>query len=128
VSSSWGTWATGDDALFEALCSCDATVVPREQLTGDRSGVFPFKVLEYLVARTHIISTPLPSLEEVDLGFIERWDGSADGLRSELRRAQSSYQEEDSPRGLARDAAKARFTVAGASALFSSLLSAARAG
>lgn len=116
----------GVDALYDALCSCDATAVPYEQITGNRCGVFPFKVLEYLVAGTHIISTPLPSIGDVDLGFIGRWDGSVEGLGSELRRAESCYREEQELRSAATAAARSRFTIAGASALLSELLDAAR--
>ena len=115
----------GDQPLYDALCSCDATVVPRERITGDGAGVFPFKVLEYLVAGTHIISTPLPSIGEVHLDFVERWDGSAGGLLDELDRAESLYREEHALRGAAASVARSRFSVAGASALFSELLQAA---
>ena len=113
------------EALYEALCSCDATAVPLERITGSGAGVFPFKVLEYLVARTHIISTSLPSIGEVDLGFIGRWDGSATGLVSALQRAEVAYRDEQSLREAAANVARARFSVAGASALFSELLHAA---
>jgi len=113
------------DALYDALCSCDATAVPLERITGTGAGVFPFKVLEYLVARTHIISTPLPSIGEVDLGFIGRWDGSATGLVLELHRAEVAYREEQSLREAAASVARTRFSVAGASVLFSELLHAA---
>jgi len=113
-----------DDALYDALCSCDATVVPLERITGDGAGVFPFKVLEYLVAGTHIISTPLPSIGAVDLDFVERWDGSARGLLEELDRAETVYREERTLRDAAAGAARSRFTVAGAAALFSELLEA----
>lgn len=112
------------NALYDALCSCDATAVPLEKITGDRAGVFPFKVLEYLVADTHIISTALPSIGDVDLDFIERWDGSVEGLVSGLNRAESEYREEQGVREAAASSARSHFTLAGASALFSELLQA----
>jgi glycosyltransferase involved in cell wall biosynthesis len=110
------------DALYDALCSCDATVVPPEQLGGDGLGVFPFKVLEYLVADTHIITTPLPDIGAVDLRFTYRWDGTVTGLVRELEKAAASFELEREARTNAIHQASARFTITGAAALFAELL------
>jgi glycosyltransferase involved in cell wall biosynthesis len=115
----------GGDALYDALCSCDATVVPPEMLRGDGQGVFPFKVLEYLVAGTHIVSTPLPSVGKIDLQFTHRWDGTVPGLMRELEHAAVSYEQEREVRTNAVQQATARFTIAGAASLFADLLRAA---
>jgi glycosyltransferase involved in cell wall biosynthesis len=113
------------DALYDALCSCDATAVPPEQLRGDGRGVFPFKVLEYLVAGTHIVASRLPDVGEIDLRFTHRWDGSVPDLVRELEHAAANYALEREARTKAMQQAAARFTIAGAASLFADLLRAA---
>ena len=113
-----------DEMLFQALCSCDATVVPLEQITEGGKGVFPFKVLEYIAAGTHVISTPLPAVGELDLTFTQRWDGSAAGLLSALNHAELAYGHERPQREAAMESIRARYSVLGTSAVFSELLGA----
>ena len=94
--------------LYAALCSCDATLVPLEAITEGGVGVFPFKVLEYLVADTHIISTPLPPVGELDLTFVQRWDGELSGLIDALDGAETAYREERTRRSEAARLARSQ--------------------
>jgi glycosyltransferase involved in cell wall biosynthesis len=110
------------DALYSALCSCDVTVVPLEAITGGGSGVFPFKVLEYLVAGTHIISTPLPPIGELDLGFTQRWDGALGTLLTELKSADHRYAEERDRRSIAIGEVLRWYTTRGVSSTLSEML------
>jgi glycosyltransferase involved in cell wall biosynthesis len=114
--------------LYAALCSCDATVVPLEAITEGGVGVFPFKVLEYLIADTHIISTPLPGVGKLDLTFTQRWDGEVSGLINALQGAEAAYSDEYTRRLGAATLARSHFSVDGASRLFSELIQVATAG
>lgn len=81
--------------LIPVLCDCDCTVIPLERISNQGKGVFPFKTFEYLVAGTHVISAPLPTLRDVDLSFIQRWDGkSQNQLLALLSTAQKDFEQE----------------------------------
>jgi glycosyltransferase involved in cell wall biosynthesis len=109
--------------LYETMCRCDCTVIPREQITDSGVGVFPFKTLEYLVSDTHLIATRLPALQDLDLSFIQRWDGnSADSLLVELVQAESAYKQEQSVRRDAVNMILNRYSFSGVANLFSDLL------
>jgi glycosyltransferase involved in cell wall biosynthesis len=114
--------------LYAALCSCDATLVPLEAITEGGVGVFPFKVLEYLVADTHIISTPLPPVGNLDLTFVQRWDGGISGLMDALQGAEAAYRDEASRRSEAARLAQSEFGLDGTSKLFLELIDGATAG
>ena len=111
--------------LFVALCSCDATLVPREAITEGGIGVFPFKVLEYLVAETHIISTPLPPVGALDLTFAQRWDGGIPDLIQALQGAEAAYRDEHNRRFDAVRLARSEFSVEGTSRLLLELIESA---
>jgi glycosyltransferase involved in cell wall biosynthesis len=79
--------------LYRELTMADAVINTPERLN-DAAGVFPFKILEYLVCGAHVISPPLPELEGHDLKWFQRWSGVADGLPALLARAEDDYQAE----------------------------------
>ena len=113
---------TGDDELYDAMCSCDCTIVPYEQTTGDGQGVFPFKVFEFLVAGTHVIAPPLPKLKSIDVSFVQRWDGKLDSLSSKLNEAETVYIRERDVRQRVVSTIRSRYSVDGVASLFSRLI------
>lgn len=113
------------DELFEALCACDATVVPPERITSGGLAVFPFKCLEYLLAGTHIISTRLPAIGDIDLAYAQRWDGDAPSLKTHLGEAPERYAQEAPARLSATNVARARYSTEGVARLLDSLLNSA---
>jgi glycosyltransferase involved in cell wall biosynthesis len=80
--------------LYRVLCRCDSTVIPKEHIGDGGRGVFPFKTLEYLVAGTHVMASPLAGLDKLGMEFIARWDGTAAGIPALLNRASQDYQAE----------------------------------
>jgi glycosyltransferase involved in cell wall biosynthesis len=110
--------------LYEAMCACDCTVIPLEQTSEGGRGVFPFKTLEFVVAGTHVIASPLPALRDLDLSFIQRWDGcSVDSLLAELFQAESEFRREQSAREKAIATILTRYSLSGVANRFSALLS-----
>ncbi len=110
--------------LYEVMCTCDCTVIPLERISGGGKGVFPFKTLEFIVAGTHVIASPLPALPDLDLSFIQRWDGSSvDWLLAELSRAEVRFACERSVRKEAITLILAHYSLSSVSALFSQLMS-----
>lgn len=76
--------------LYRKLCSVDAVVNTPEQLRCHH-GVFPFKILEYIISRAHLISGPLPKLEGLNLRWCQSWNGSPVGLVERLNNAPTDY-------------------------------------
>jgi glycosyltransferase involved in cell wall biosynthesis len=97
--------------MYEAMCRCDCTMVPPERIAGDGSGVFPFKVFEYLAAGTHVIAPPLKTLPDFGIDFINRWDGRADSLPGLLERAEADFFQEAPERRQAVDTLCSRYRV-----------------
>ena len=97
--------------MIQIMCECDCVVIPKEQITGDGKGVFPFKALEYLVSGSHIISTTLAQQGNLNLSFFQRWDGSLDGLIYNLLCAESDYNVECTLRNSARHAAITKYNM-----------------
>jgi glycosyltransferase involved in cell wall biosynthesis len=84
------------EKMYEIMTSCDVLFVPTENSANKIGGVFPFKIFEYFVSNAHIISPPIPYLDELNINFISRWDGSIEGLKSALINAKNDfYAEED---------------------------------
>jgi glycosyltransferase involved in cell wall biosynthesis len=67
------------EVLFKKLVETDV-VVNTPELLRDQAGVFPFKIFEYLICGAHVISTPLPKLDGLDLDWLQRWSGEPDDL------------------------------------------------
>ena len=61
--------------LYKTMCQCDCTVIPLEQIVGHDTGVFPFKTFEFIVAGTQVIASRLSTLSDLDLSYVQRWDG-----------------------------------------------------
>lgn len=96
--------------LIPRICDCDCTIIPFERISNEGQGVFPFKVFEYLVAGTHVISAPLPKLKEIDLSFIQRWDGkSQNQLLALLSKAQIDFFQETAIRTAVQERLSDRF-------------------
>lgn len=114
--------SVSESDLYEAMCQTDCALVPLEGIDGSGEGVFPFKVMEYLVAGTHVIAPRLPKVGDLDLGFLERWDGTVDSLIVELSGAEQAYREEQSRREEAVAAILNRFSVDAVAESFSKLL------
>lgn len=88
--------------MYQAMCSCDCTFVPREHVSNEGNSVFPFKVFEYLVAGTQIIASNLPKFRTIDLSFIDFWDGESTSLPASLERAERTFRAHASAREIAR--------------------------
>lgn len=109
--------------LYQAMCACDCTVIPLEQISNEGQGVFPFKTLEFIAAGTHVIASPLATLGDLNLAFIQRWDGkSVDQLLAELACAESKFLQEQSIRQDIITVILDRYSLSGAANLFSKLL------
>jgi glycosyltransferase involved in cell wall biosynthesis len=80
------------EQLYEALCSCDCCIIPREKVADGGKSVFPFKTLEYAVSGTHIVASGLPEFRSIDLSWIRTWDGSAKSLIGALSTAKKDYE------------------------------------
>jgi glycosyltransferase involved in cell wall biosynthesis len=89
-----------DPEFLRHLCECDALVIPPEEVSNP--GVFPFKVLEYMISGGHVIAGPLPRFSALDLRFIERWEGSEDGLIARLHSARADFDDEVTLRAASR--------------------------
>lgn len=70
------------DALPGVLAAADAAIIPY-RITPLTTGIFPMKVYEYLAAGLPTVSTPLPSLADVDAVAIA---GTAEELVAALER------------------------------------------
>jgi glycosyltransferase involved in cell wall biosynthesis len=81
------------EELYQQMTKADAVINTPEKLS-DQSGVFPFKICEYLVSGAHVISSKLPNLEGCDIGMIQRWSGKADDLPAILLRSAVDFQNE----------------------------------
>jgi glycosyltransferase involved in cell wall biosynthesis len=114
--------------LYRAMCVCDCVVIPLEQITDGGKGVFPFKTLEYLVSRSHVVSTLLAGQNDLDLSFINRWDGSTDDLLCVLARAQDDYKDEAMLRASAIDYIVSNFTISQVGTTITSHLSISTGG
>lgn len=114
--------AVAPEQMYKMMCSCDCTVIPRELITGGGQGVFPFKTLEYIVAGTHVIAAPLSGQLDLDLSYIQRWDGSLGGLESSLARAEVDYSRERLHRNAAVAAIIGRYDQEGTARLIERLL------
>lgn len=112
-----------DLQLYEAMCACDCTVIPREQIMNGGQGVFPFKAFEYLVSGSHVIAYPLAPLADHDLSFIHRWDGSVNSLLAALSRGDIEFRREQSNREKAVAMILSRYSHTGIVELFAKLLS-----
>jgi len=110
------------ETLHLEMCGCDATLVPAERISGAPMAVFPFKVLEYLSAGTHVVSPPLPLLAGLDLEFVQRWDGGVETLVQALNGAERAYREEAPHRLRALQVIVERFGTKGVEAALSRLL------
>ena len=108
--------------LYRAMRSVDATVIPPEKLRGNSAGVFPFKMCEYLVAGSHVISAHPATGGGVDLSFVRRWDGSTKGLLEQLGRAKDSYESEGIMRRRAAEHILSEYSMAAVSAKLEALL------
>lgn len=113
----------GEARLYQAMCACDCTVIPMEQISDEGQGVFPFKTLEFIAAGTHVIASPLATLGDLNLSFIQRWDGkSVDRLLAELACAESKFIQEQAIRQDTIAAILDRYSLSGVANLFSGLL------
>ncbi len=81
------------EELYQEMTKADVLINTPEKLS-DQSGVFPFKICEYLVSGSHVISSKLPSLEGCDIGLIQRWSGVADDLPALLLRSADDFKNE----------------------------------
>jgi glycosyltransferase involved in cell wall biosynthesis len=110
--------------LYTAMCACDCTVIPLEQICEGGNGVFPFKVFEFLVARTHVIAPRLPALANLDLSFVQRWDGiSAESLLAKLEAAEIDYEHDKLPRDKAVSFILSQYSITRVSEWLSMMLS-----
>jgi glycosyltransferase involved in cell wall biosynthesis len=108
--------------LYQAMCACDCTVIPMERISYEGKGVFPFKTLEFIAAGTHVIASPLATLGDLNLAFIQRWDGkSVDQLLVEIACAESKFMQEQSIRQNAITTILDRYSLSGVANLFSRL-------
>ena len=110
------------EQMYKMMCSCDCTVIPRELITGGGQGVFPFKTLEYIVAGTHVIAAPLSGQLDLDLSYIQRWDGSLGGLERSLVRSEEDYAREQPQRMAATAAIIDRYDLEGTARLIERLM------
>lgn len=76
--------------LHDALCSCDAAVNTLERLSLN-DGVFPFKIIEYIVAGAQLVTPSLPHVDGLDLGWATPWDGQADSFAAALCKAEADF-------------------------------------
>lgn len=110
--------------LYEVMCQCDCTVIPLEQIPGHDTGVFPFKTFEFIVAGTHVIASRLSKLRDLDLSFVQRWDGeNVDSLLEHLSNAEIEFKQEQAIRDRTISAILDRYSVSGVKDLFTTLLS-----
>ena len=79
--------------LYGRLTEADAVVNTRERLKVS-DGVFPFRIFEYLASGAHVISVPLPPVDGLDLGWIQRWDGAPATLPAILDNAAADFERE----------------------------------
>ena len=113
-----------EEELYKAMCRCDCTVIPLEQITDRGIGVFPFKALEFIVAGTHVIAPQLSPLQDLDLSYIQRWDGSGvESLLFHLSRAETEFSREQVVREQTINTILHRYNLIGVAELLSSLLS-----
>jgi glycosyltransferase involved in cell wall biosynthesis len=85
--------------MYEAMCSCDCLLIPRENITNDGQGVFPFKTYEYVVSGAHIISVALPPNNLANnASFFQRWDGTLSSLLILIDQSQYDYEKEQEQR------------------------------
>ena len=81
------------EKMFEALGQADAVINTPELLTTE-TGVFPFKIMEYIASGGHVISPPLPSVGGLDLKWFQRWNGDPAQMRTILESAATDYEKE----------------------------------
>lgn len=81
------------EALYQELAAADVVLNTPEQLN-DAGGVFPFKILEYLVCGGHVISPKLPPLDAQDTSWFQRWSGNAKDLPRLLEESEQTYLRE----------------------------------
>jgi len=83
------------EEMYNLLCNCDCTLVPPENISGDGSAVFPFKIFEYAAANTHIIAPQIGAMDGCDYAYIQRWDGQVNSLPRLLVEAESDFSKEN---------------------------------
>lgn len=111
--------------LYKTMCQCDCTVIPLEQIVGHDTGVFPFKTFEFIVAGTHVIASRLSTLSDLDLSYVQRWDGeNVRSLLEHLSNAETEFKQEQSIRERMISAILDRYSMSGVGNLFAALLSA----
>lgn len=115
------------DELYAQMCACDCTLVPPERIEGSGDAVFPFKLLEYLTAGTHIVSPRLKPLQGSVLEFVQRWDGRVESLPGILERAAQDHRADAESIERASRHVMERYSVEGVARLFDALFAAAPA-
>lgn len=111
------------EALYRLMCSCDCLFVPQERVVGASGGsVFPFKVFEYLVAGGHVIAPALSGSDEIGIGFLQRWNGSADHLIACLIRSERDFSDESREREGSKTLIRETYGVGGVASALDELL------
>lgn len=110
------------EALYELMCSCDCLFVPQERISGGEGGVFPFKVLEYVVAGGHVIAPILAGSDEIGIGFVQRWNGGAEDLIACLMRSERDFSADSRERGSANTLVRKTFGAPGVASALNELL------
>ena len=88
------------EQMYATLCSANVVINTPENLI-NTNGVFPFKILEYIVSGAHIISTSLPSVGGISLKWFQRWNGDDQQLGRLLQQSENDYFVETSLRSAA---------------------------
>ncbi len=109
--------------LYNTMCRCDCTVIPLEQIVGHDTGVFPFKTFEFIVAGTHVIASHLSTLSDLDLSYVQRWDGENVGsLLEHLSTAETEFKQEQAIRERTISVILGHYSMSGVSDIFAALL------
>jgi glycosyltransferase involved in cell wall biosynthesis len=96
------------DQFYATMCKCDVVVNTPERLSRN-SGVFPFKMFEYIASGAHVISVKLPKINGLDLSWCEIWDGTSEHMILLLNDAGEEFARAQNERCIARDFVVSRF-------------------
>lgn len=113
-----------DDRFVDFLCSMDVLINPHRDIAAMGRGVFPFKIFEYLAAGAVVVTTPLPTIEDLPLDRLIHFDGSPEGLAAALTAAARRGAADDD---LRREVLR-RFGLPAMTALIGKVLDAAAPG
>ena len=85
-----------DQRVRELMLSCDVLVNPHKPIVDMRSGVFPFKVYEFLSTGRLVITTQLPATPIDFSQAVELFDGTSQSLARILEQGHQLYADKKS--------------------------------